>query len=86
MVYQGTVKNGVVVFDSAAIPPDGTQVRVEPVASVKADLGGNAAREPNDADVKAFWDELMTFAGQAKDLPPDLSLRHDHYRRERQKR
>jgi hypothetical protein len=86
MVYQGTVKNGVVIFDSAATPPDGTQVRVEPIARVTADSDAHAAGELNEADVKAFWDQLMTFAGQAKDLPPDLSLRHDHYRRERQKR
>jgi hypothetical protein len=83
MVYQGQVKNGVVVFESAA-PPDGTVVRVEalPQEAVAAPPDGS----PSKADVKALWDGLMELAGTAKGLPADLAERHDHYRRERQKR
>ena len=80
MTYQGTVKNGVVVFKAEA-PPDGTDVQVEPVAGTQS-----SDSSPTPEELKAFWDELMSFAGKAEGLPPDLAERHDHYRRERQKR
>ena len=73
MVYQGQVKNGVVVFESAA-PPEGTVVRVEAVANL------TPAGEPS------IWDKMKAFAGRAPDLPPDAARNHDHYLYGRPKR
>jgi hypothetical protein len=81
MVYDGHVKNGVVVFDSAS-PPEGSAVRVH-LATEPAFAPAAAA---TSADVDALWDELMKLAGKAEGLPSDMAARHDHYRRERQKR
>ncbi len=66
MVYQGQVKNGVVVFESVP-PPDGTVVRVEPV------------QEPPPSDEVSIWDKMKDFAGRAPDLPLDAAHNHDHY-------
>jgi hypothetical protein len=56
-------------------------VNVTPVAVARRDL---PPPTPEDAD--AFWDELMTLAGKAQGLPPDMAERHDPYRRERKRR
>jgi len=37
MSFEGHIQNGIVVFDEAVSLPDGTKVRVEPVASPNAD-------------------------------------------------
>ena len=83
MVYEGQVKNGVVVFESAA-PPDGTVVRVLPVEIASQQALPEGA--PTSADADALWDEMLKLAGMAQGLPPDMAERHDHYRRERLKR
>lgn len=80
MTYRGTVQNGVVVFKAEA-PPDGADVQVEVLGAARL-----TDRSVTPEELKAFWDELMTFAGKAEGLPSDLAERHDHYRRERQKR
>ncbi|MDQ3331021.1 MAG: hypothetical protein M3552_10260 [Planctomycetota bacterium] len=63
MTYQGTVKNGVVVIESDAPPPEGTRVRVS-VESLK------------DETIGEF---LRRYAGVAKGLPADMAAEHDHY-------
>jgi hypothetical protein len=65
MTYQGTVKNGVVVFESAA-PPDGTPVRVEPLPEPSQKPG-------------SIWEKLPAFAGRAPELPEDAARNRDHY-------
>lgn len=72
MTYQGTVRNGVVVFESAA-PPEGTKVVVEP------------APQPA-TESRSIWDKISNFAGRAPDLPEDAALHHDHYLYGRPKR
>jgi hypothetical protein len=67
MTYQGTVKNGVVVFQSA-VPPEGTQVRVELIEQPAA---GESTRR--------IWDKMNELAGRADTLPPDAARNHDHY-------
>jgi hypothetical protein len=65
-VYTGEVKNGVVVFDEGTPPlPDGTRVSVEPVGAGEA--------------VADLSRRLLSIAGRAKGLPPDLAAQHDHY-------
>jgi hypothetical protein len=39
MIYRGTVKHGVVAFENGSVLPDGTHVKVEPVASVASQAG-----------------------------------------------
>jgi len=65
MTYKGTIKNGVVVLENSAALPEGTEVRVEPVA------------QPTQPPT---WGEVFKdVMGKAQDLPPDLARNHDHY-------
>lgn len=64
--YTGQVQNGVVVFDEGTPPlPEGMKVRVEP-----AEL---------QRDLDALRDLLLSVAGKAEGLPPDMAAQHDHY-------
>jgi hypothetical protein len=72
MVYQGIVKNGVVVF-KAQPPPEGTGVTVT-VAPVPEPSAADAAKAGDD-----IWTEMEKFAGRAPDLPQDAARNHDHY-------
>lgn len=65
MSVMGKVKNGVVVLPSDVKLPDGTEVEVTPLHSVK---------EAGD-----FTDELLRISRTTKDLPPDLAKNHHHY-------
>jgi hypothetical protein len=64
MVYHGHVKGGVVVFDPGVQLPEGTEVRVEPIAS---------------APTKTLAEQLGDLVGSVPDLPPDMAQQHDHY-------
>ena len=64
MVYQGRIKNGVVVLDGPSVPPEGTVVRVEEVPATE--------HQP--------WSEIFKdLIGAADGLPEDLAENHDHY-------
>lgn len=66
MSFTGHVKQGVVVFDGPARPPDGAVVRVEEVSPVSP--------EP------PTWGEVLKdFIGAVDGLPADLAENHDHY-------
>lgn len=69
MVYRGVVKNGVVVLPEGAELPDGTQVRVEPVA------GGEEVVNEGPTLLEQFADVI----GTVPELPPDMAQQHDHY-------
>jgi len=69
MVYRGIVKNGVVVLGEGAKLPEGTEVRVEPVARAES-LG---------ADGPTLLEQLGDVIGTVPDLPPDMAQQHDHY-------
>ncbi len=64
MTYQGTVKNGMVVFEAGAPPPEGTRVRVE---------------VEQQSQEESLSELLLRFAGCATDLPADFAAEHDHY-------
>jgi hypothetical protein len=70
------VKNGVVVLETDAPPPDGTRVDVRVhIKSVKKP-------EPSAGEGESCgsWvDVVLKFAGAGKGLPPDLAAEHDHY-------
>jgi hypothetical protein len=64
--YLGEVRNGVVVFDGAAPSlPEGTKVEIKPVEL--------------DSALKSLSETLLSVAGKAVGLPPDLAENHDHY-------
>jgi hypothetical protein len=66
MSLTGHIQNGVVVFDEPVDLPEGTAVEV----SVRA----------AEADTRpSLWDRLKPVVGQADGLPPDASIRIDHY-------
>ena len=62
--YKGTVKNGVVILPRNAKLPNGTAVRVTPVA-----------RRQNDD----FTDMLVSLSKKVRGLPRDLAAQHDDY-------
>lgn len=63
MTLDGTVKNGVVIFDSPAPLPDGTRVRV---------MVESEGKKPTLAG-------LLKYAAILDDLPSDMARNHDHY-------
>ena len=72
MDYEGTIKGGVVVFSTETALPEGTRVRVQPIAPTPAASDTPKSEQP-------LGKRLMKFAGRAQGLPPDASRNHDHY-------
>ncbi len=69
----GKVVNGVIILENGGTLPDGTIVRVEPVA--ESELAESVK------DVSQLRDMLLSHAGVIDDpeLPTDLAENHDHY-------
>ena len=63
MTYRGHIENGSVVFDETVVLPEGTEVRVEPVAGLK----------------KTLAEQFKDVIGCISDLPVDMAQNHDHY-------
>jgi hypothetical protein len=72
MTYQGTVKNGVVVY-KAGPPPEGADVMVTVTPAQEAIV----ARGDQGGD--DIWAEMEKFVGRAPELPEDAARNHDHY-------
>jgi len=70
MSFHGHVENGVVVFDEPVSLPEGTPVRVEPVA---------AARGQTGTPPKTLAERFGSVIGAAVNLPEDMAKNHDHY-------
>jgi len=64
MELEGMVHNGVIVPDDATVLPEGTRVRITPVA----------LEEP-----KPFGERFAQYQGAVPGLPTDLAKQHDHY-------
>lgn len=71
MTYRGLVKNGVVLLEGPARPPDGSEVSVRVLARPRR---GKPAGE-----IPTLYERLKPIIGAVKDLPPDAALNHDHY-------
>ena len=69
MVFRGIVKNGVIVLGEGAALPEGTEVRVEPIAR---DQG---VPEQGRTLAEQFADVI----GTVPELPSDMAQQHDHY-------
>ena len=65
--YTGEVKNGVVVFEGGAAPPEGARVQVETIDRTEEEA------------LKSLSERLLKIAATATGLPPDLAENHDHY-------
>jgi hypothetical protein len=65
MSFEGTVQNGVVVFDAQTPLPEGTRVEI----LVKHE----GAAKPT------LRERLLKLAGTVDDLPKDMARNHDHY-------
>lgn len=64
MSLVGHVQDGVIVFDEPIDLPNGTTVRVEPVATESP---------------RSLADLFGDLTGSVTDLPPDMAEQHDHY-------
>lgn len=73
----GRVVDGVVVFENGGALPDGTIVRVEPMAGSE----GTESSRDVPHDIQRLREMLLSFAGVINDpdLPTDLSDNLDHY-------
>jgi hypothetical protein len=69
MVYRGIVKNGVVVLKEGAQLPEGTEVRIEPVAS----------KEGIPVTAPTLAEQFANVIGAVPELPSDMAEQHDHY-------
>ena len=69
MVYRGIVKKGVVVIAEGAELPEGTEVRIEPIARGEKLTGEGPTLTEQFGDI----------IGTVPDLPPDMAQQHDHY-------
>ena len=67
----GKVVNGVIILENGGTLPDGTIVKVEPVA----------ASEPAESvgAESTLGQRLLKFAGTIEGLPPDMARNHNHY-------
>ena len=65
MTYIGKVHNGTVVLPPQAQLPEGTSVRIEPIAS--------------ESVRKNRTERLRQIAKSLEGLPADLAKNHDHY-------
>lgn len=76
MQLEGVIVNGRVELDTPADLPDGTRVRVEAVPTETPP----ATPEPPPAKPFTSLNQLLlSLAGKAKGLPPDMAEQHDHY-------
>ena len=73
MTYRGKVKNGVVVLEGPNAPPEGAPVSVR-VLKPAARRSTRAAKPG-----RSLYERLKPFIGICDDLPPDISINHDHY-------
>lgn len=69
-VLTGEVRNGVVVFEGGAPPPEGSKVRVELIETEATNAGA-----PPDFD---RFGPLRRLIGLIADGPSDASVHHDH--------
>jgi hypothetical protein len=73
MSVTGQIVAGHVVLDTPAALPEGTRVRVEPLAD-------GAAHAPEPAEMpKTLAERMSRFLTHTVDLPEDAALQHDHY-------
>lgn len=74
MELEGVVQNGVVVPDDpAALPDEGTRVRI---AAVPAP----APEPPPSEKPQTFGEVFARFKGACPGLPADMADQHEHYR------
>ena len=66
MTVRGKVSGGLVILDDPKALADGTEVKVQPLATPRRKRLSLAAK-------------LRRWAGKCKGLPSDLALNHDHY-------
>ena len=71
MVYQGTVQNGVVVFENGVQLPEGTRVRVE---LIKEERPQEKQSPKDDIDIVFRMGDYAIDTGI-----PDLATNVDHY-------
>lgn len=85
MQLEGVIVNGRVEFDTPADLPEGTRVRVEPVPA-ETPTPPTPETPPAEKPLTSLNRFLLSLAGTAKGLPPDMAENHDHYIRGAKKR
>ncbi len=70
MTYRGRVEHGRIVIDEPTDLPEGSQVQVD----VRLQPADGPEFEP-----LTLRERLSRVIGRAQNLPPDMSVNHDHY-------
>ncbi len=73
MTLDGTILNGVVVFDAGYLAPEGSRVKVVVPALSPVDEGRS------ETPPRGTLANLLPLAGLLADLPADFAAQHDHY-------
>jgi hypothetical protein len=77
MTYRGRVKDGVVVPESGAVLPEGTEVRIDVQSpAITDDSASNAGTQ---ATADSMYERYRDIIGVLNDLPPDASERVDEH-------
>ena len=85
MQLEGVIVNGRVELDAPAELPEGTRVRVEPIPAETPPPENSEGPKP-EKPLTSLNRFLLSLAGTAKGLPPDMAENHDHYIRGAKKR
>jgi hypothetical protein len=72
MVYNGHIRQGIVVLDQPVVLPEGLPVRVE-VAEAQSPPSSTGGQTESPGQ------RLLKYAGKAVGLPSDAARNHDHY-------
>ena len=78
MQLEGVIVNGRVELDTPADLPEGTRVRIEPVAAEVPAPEASEGPKP-EKPLSPLAKRLLALAGTAKGLPTDMAENHDHY-------
>ena len=71
MTFDGHVENGNIILDQTATLPEGAKVRIEVLAEEK--------HETSEPSIPTLYERLRNVVGQAKGMPTDAAINHDHY-------
>lgn len=75
MTFRGKVQGGVIILEDGESLPEGITVEVYAFPSEATSLREGPAKEGG----RTLSERYAAFIGIAPDLPPDMSLNHDHY-------
>ena len=78
MILEGHIKHGRILFNTSVVLPE--------VAKVTVHVHAESIAPESTDELPTLFDRLKSVVGQAKGLPEDLAINHDHYLHRQPKR